>query len=242
MATKNEERINELETNNIQLRLELADTRKTITSVENQLKSFTSMGSTRTQDQNLSPPVISQTSNNIEQETRYQNQIDVSLKREANKTLVLYGLNEFRNENEYDLYERVTEVFYQITNVNLAGYIEDIRRIGKRGWRRPLVIELLSKRTTKYILSNVKNFKNSGLWVSEYLDEQGLHERKIRRERYKKIKQNGNYSPYSNAPNMDNSRSSFNDNQIEIPSKPVSPPCQSSSTQQSIQSTSSFRK
>ncbi|XP_028168561.1 uncharacterized protein LOC114358724 [Ostrinia furnacalis] len=97
------------------------------------------------------------------------------------KFLVLYGLNEYHHESDIELYDRVLAVFRDITHTNLMGYIEEMDRIGKKGYRRPLKIELLSKRMVKYLLSCRNMFKNSGLWISEYLDEQGLRERQQRR-------------------------------------------------------------
>lgn len=100
------------------------------------------------------------------------------------KIIVLYGLNEYNNETEFELHDRIVDVFYNIADVDLTGYIEDLKRIGRRGWRRPIVMELLSKRVAKYLLSNVQFFKNSGLWISEYLNSERLEERKHKREAY----------------------------------------------------------
>lgn len=70
-----------------------------------------------------------------------------------------------------------------------AGYIEDLERIGQRGSRRPLKVELLSKRMTKYLLTHVTLFKNTGLWISEILDQKGLQDRKERRDTRRKTRQ-----------------------------------------------------
>lgn len=79
------------------------------------------------------------------------------------KILVLYGLDELWYETEAELHDRVIDVFQSITRVDLTGYIEDLERIGQRGSRRPLKVELLSKRMTKYLLTHVTLFKNTGL-------------------------------------------------------------------------------
>lgn len=71
-----------------------------------------------------------------------------------NKTIVLYGLQEHQWENEFELHNRIIHIFQDFFDVNLTGYIEEVSRIGKKGYRRPLQIELLNKRLTKYILSN----------------------------------------------------------------------------------------
>lgn len=107
-----------------------------------------------------------------------------------NKTVVLYGLHEPRNETEYELHERVLNVFYDIAGVDLTGYIEEISRLGKRGNRRPLKIELLSKKITKHLISSVQYFKNTGLWLSTFLDEKGLQKRKQERDDYRKANHN----------------------------------------------------
>jgi hypothetical protein len=94
------------------------------------------------------------------------------------KKIVLHGLEEMYGETELDLQERLLHIFRDIMNTNLYGYIEDLRRIGKRGNKRPLVIELLSKSMTRYLLQNSEYFQNTGLSITEYLDEESL---KIRR-------------------------------------------------------------
>jgi ribosomal protein S8 len=94
------------------------------------------------------------------------------------KKIVLYGLNESRRENEDELYRKISYVFRDILNVNLEGYIEDLHRLGKRGNRRPIVIELISKRMTKFILDNYRRFKETGLVISRYLDGEGINTRR----------------------------------------------------------------
>ncbi|KAH9637776.1 hypothetical protein HF086_007805, partial [Spodoptera exigua] len=60
------------------------------------------------------------------------------------RKVVLYGLADYTRESESDLYNRLIELFYDITNVDLSGYIEDIYRIGRKNTKnRPLVIELI---------------------------------------------------------------------------------------------------
>lgn len=100
------------------------------------------------------------------------------------KKIVLYGLNEYYQEAEYDLHGRIINTFHEILDINITGYLEEVKRIGKFRPRqqRPVVIELISKRCTKYILQNAKQFRNTGLAVCEYLDEQSLQTRKKLRE------------------------------------------------------------
>lgn len=110
------------------------------------------------------------------------------------KMLVLYGLEENEFETEADLYNRVVTAFFDITQTDLTGYIEDMTRIGYRGRRRPLKIEFLSKRMTRYLLRSVNMFRNTGLWVSEFLDENGLQDRKKQRENQRRNQNKTQYN------------------------------------------------
>lgn len=103
---------------------------------------------------------------------------------DCSKKLVLYGLNEYHHETEAELDDRIINLFGDILNINLQGYIEDLKRIGKKGPRRPIVIELISKRMTKYILQNTRYFRNTGFAVTEFLTGDALQERLMLRERY----------------------------------------------------------
>lgn len=107
------------------------------------------------------------------------------------KNIVLYGLHEHYRETELELNERIICLFRDILNVNLTGYIEDLTRLGKRGPRRPIVIELISKRMTKYILQNSRFFRNTGFAVSAYLTGNALEERKQLREQYLNARKSG---------------------------------------------------
>ncbi|XP_063628878.1 uncharacterized protein LOC134800307 [Cydia splendana] len=96
----------------------------------------------------------------------------------SDKKIVLHGLDELYGETELNVQGRLLNIFRDIMSVNLHGYIEDTQRIGRRGNKRPLVIELLSKSMTRYLLQNCEFFKNTGLSITKYLDEDSL---KIRR-------------------------------------------------------------
>lgn len=93
------------------------------------------------------------------------------------KKIVLYGLIENEWENNYELHDRIINIFQDILNVNLSGYIEDLKRLGRKGYRRPLVIELLSKNMTRNILHNRRFFKNTGLAITELLGSESLQRR-----------------------------------------------------------------
>lgn len=113
---------------------------------------------------------------------------------EKQKKFVLYGLEETYDEDEYNLNYRIINVFKDLFNVDLTGYIEDSTRIGKRGNRRPLIVELISKNMTKYILHNVAYLRNTGLYISEYLDENGRNNRKKAQEILKNARKNGRHA------------------------------------------------
>ncbi|KAL0853095.1 hypothetical protein ABMA27_012865 [Loxostege sticticalis] len=115
---------------------------------------------------------------------------NLKLRQELNQTIQEKIYTDEKNTStEYELHERVLNVFYDIAGVDLTGYIEEISRLGKRGNRRPLKIELLSKKITKHLISSVQYFKNTGLWLSTFLDEKGLQKRKQERDDYRKANQ-----------------------------------------------------
>lgn len=107
----------------------------------------------------------------------------IQREREENKTIVIYGLNEYYNDYEINLERRVINAFMNIMEIDLTGYIEGIQRIGKKGNRRPVQLELISKRMTKYILQNTRQFKSTGLYVSEFLDQKALQDRRSEKEK-----------------------------------------------------------
>jgi polyhydroxyalkanoate synthesis regulator phasin len=108
--------------------------------------------------------------------------VPIKCEGETDKKIVLYGVNESRWENHNELEHRIINIFSDLLNINLQGYIEENLRIGKRGYRRPIMIELISKRMTKYILENSGYLKDSGLAIAPYLDaKQTEHRRNLRR-------------------------------------------------------------
>lgn len=93
------------------------------------------------------------------------------------RKVVLYGLDEIYGENEYSLNNTIIEIFAELYNVDLGGYIDQIFRLGRKGYRRPIVIEVTSKIMCKYITQNSTFLKNTGLYISEYYDEEKRKER-----------------------------------------------------------------
>lgn len=109
------------------------------------------------------------------------------------KKIVIYGLTEYYKEPEADLHNRIIEIFRDIQQVNLMGYIENIYRLGrnKSNVTRPLVIELISKRMVKYIINHSHYFKGTRLSISEFLDDNSRKERQQMREEMIKARKNG---------------------------------------------------
>ncbi|CAB3246369.1 unnamed protein product [Arctia plantaginis] len=108
------------------------------------------------------------------------------------KKIVIYGLAEIYKEPEYDLHTRLIELFYETMNVDLTGYIEEVYRIGRKSSNnRPMVIELLSKRMVKYILSNGRYLQGTRVAVSDFLDENARKKRQILREEIIKARRKG---------------------------------------------------
>jgi hypothetical protein len=122
--------------------------------------------------------------------------VEKQYKSDANqRKFVLYGFNEISRESERDLHYRLVQMFQEILNVNILGYIEDTHRIGKyNNKNRPLVIELLSKRMVKYITNNSRLFYGTNISVSDYLDKSEMEKRKAMREQMFISRRNGHYA------------------------------------------------
>lgn len=112
--------------------------------------------------------------------------------------VVIYGLHEYQFETEHELHDRIAYALQDILNIGLSGFIEGTTRLGKRGARRPVLVELLSKNMTKYILENRRYFKNTGLVVSEHLDDKDLQKRNTQRKALLKARQNGHHAVIRN--------------------------------------------
>ncbi|CAH0405901.1 unnamed protein product [Chilo suppressalis] len=116
-----------------------------------------------------------------------------------NKKIVLYGLAEHYKEPEYNLHNRIVQAFQEILQIDITGYIEETRWVGRNiSKNRPLEIELLSKRMAKYIVRNNHQFRNTGLQVSEYLDKTALAERKKMRQEMFEARKRGLYAIIKN--------------------------------------------
>jgi hypothetical protein len=114
------------------------------------------------------------------------------------KKFVLYGLDEHYGENESDICFRLNNMFQELLNVNINGFIESVERLGKRGNRRPLVVELISKRMNRYIINNANCFRNTGYAISEVLDRQALRNRQNLRNCLRSARDNGKHAVIRN--------------------------------------------
>lgn len=95
------------------------------------------------------------------------------------KKIVIYGLVEYFREPESHLHGRIVEMFGELLNTDLTGYIEDTYRVGRRtNKNRPLVVELISKRMVKYLLENNHRLRGTGISISEFLNKNAQKERK----------------------------------------------------------------
>lgn len=110
---------------------------------------------------------------------------------EYNKKIVVYGLQENEYENGDVLIQRISNIFNDVMAIDINPYIENITRIGKRGFRRPLEIELISQRMMRYVLQNKNYFRNTGIAITKFMNPQELSQRKILRETLQEARQKG---------------------------------------------------
>lgn len=137
-----------------------------------------------------------------------------------NKKIVLHGLEEYQGETEASVYDRVVQLFYDVLNINLEGYVEQLTRIGRRGFQRPLEIELISKRMTKLVLENSNYLQNTQFSVTEYLDAGELKKRRELRKVLKEARDNGKYAILRNGRLFINGNEYQNTSEININTTP----------------------
>lgn len=131
---------------------------------------------------------------------------------DTTKIFVLHGLIENQWETEEEIHGRIIHAMQVILDIDLTGYIDDISRIGTKSPRRPIRVELISKRVTNYILQNAKCFKNTGLAVSRLLDEQSLRERHQLRAALLSARRNGKHAViYNNKLHIDGKETNIHD-------------------------------
>lgn len=128
------------------------------------------------------------------------------------KTFVLHGIVYNYWETEYDLTEKISNIFHEILNTNISGYIEEISFLGKKGGNRPLKIELISKRMKKYVIGNSDCFKNTGLSVTDYYDTATLKKRWELKQALQTARKNGQHAIIKNNKLIINGRETMNIN------------------------------
>lgn len=94
------------------------------------------------------------------------------------KKLVIYGFDDIFMETNIKLERMIIYAFQESLNINLTGQIEKIYRLGLRGSRKPIYLELATKRLTKFILGQIQTLKRQGLYVCEYLDKKSLEKKR----------------------------------------------------------------
>lgn len=126
------------------------------------------------------------------------NQFTEQVQKETSKRIVLHGLTFNYWETENELHDRVVNIFHDIMNIHLEPYIEDLTRIGRKSSNRPVVIELLSKRVTTFLLESKHCFKNTGLSISEFLTPESLKKRNQLRENLRRARKEGHHAIIKN--------------------------------------------
>lgn len=160
-----------------------------ISTLEIELKEMRQHISTQRKTSAPTPP---ETVTQLKQEvTSLQEKI---YKETNNRKIILYGLDEHWNELSHQIIERINYAFYDLLSIDINGYIDSVRRIGKKGNRRPIEIEFISKRMTDYILDNARNFRNSGLYVSKIMTRSELDELKILKQKLQESRRIGHHA------------------------------------------------
>lgn len=173
------------------------------------------------------------------------NQDTIFTSGDNSRKLVLYGLIERKWENENELHNRVLNVFAEILHLNLDGYIEGLTRLGKLGHRRPIVIELISKRITTQALKNKHFFNRTGLAISAFLDKDILQERKKLRKLLQEARNEGHHAIIRNNKLLINGEEQIaitkHQEQFRNPTKITEPTHATSSVQKTSKINKSFR-
>lgn len=114
------------------------------------------------------------------------------------KIVVLHGLSENYWETEAEVINRIINIFYDLLNINISGYIEEISFIGKKGKKRPIKIELISKRTKSFLLENSSYLQEAGLNVTDFLSPADLKMKRELREGLITARQDGHHAVIRN--------------------------------------------
>lgn len=127
-------------------------------------------------------------------------------------------------ESEHDVIQRITNIFYDIQHIDLYKEIDDISYIGKNALKRPIKIELSNKRLKRYILENAACFYQTGLKVSEFLDESTLRTRRELKRAQQAARTNGHHAIIKNNKlfiNGQEMNSSMMNSSISVTNEPI---------------------
>lgn len=114
------------------------------------------------------------------------------------KKIVLHGLDEYYGETEANVYDRIVQMFYELLNVNIDGYVEQLTRIGRRGHQRPLEIEFIGKRITKSLLEQSHYLRGTQYTITEYMTAEELRKRREIRKILQEARAQGKYAVIKN--------------------------------------------
>lgn len=177
------EKTNTLQSEQIKQKMDIQEMNKTINMLE--INNKTLQNEIEELKKCVMQSKVSQPINNLD---------DHKYKEDSCKKVVLHGLTYNYWETEHELYDHVINIFQDVVNINLVPYIEDITRIGRKGPNKPIIIELLSKKVTKFILNNQYLFKNTGLSISEFLNPESLKKRQLLRENLRRARKSGHHA------------------------------------------------
>lgn len=112
--------------------------------------------------------------------------------------IVIYGVDEIYRETENVTHDLTLQICQELLNINLQGYVENIYRIGRKGHKRPILVELASKKITQRILNLSRNLQHSHISITEHLDENAIKMRNILIEDLKEARKAGKYAVIRN--------------------------------------------
>lgn len=95
------------------------------------------------------------------------------------RKIVIYGFPEYLKEHS-SKHDRLLQMFYELLNVDgiMKTCTESANIVRHKNQTRSLVLDLLSKKMTKYVLNNSYCFRVTKLSISKFLDKTALQDRK----------------------------------------------------------------
>ncbi|CAH1106422.1 unnamed protein product [Psylliodes chrysocephalus] len=129
--------------------------------------------------------------------TELKNKLKLSERKLKINNLIIYGLPEEEEENQYFLINAILNLTNNTLKVSLhTGEINNIYRIGKKNSNsRPVLLSLISYLKKKEILNNCTNLRGTSIKIVKDLIEEDRKEKRILLENLK-IARNGNKKTY----------------------------------------------